>query len=204
MSTFEHYWFFMFLFAISVAIFFKDTIKKNTNKVIEGISLADKEKEAQEEKLKQSQQEVGRLESEKKHLEEKLKEVKGENTDMSREKKFTEMDLEQTKLANDTNSKEGNNDACNRAKEVIDDHTKYNSIIQKKAQKTMEKCMENFSNLAGFDSMHTNYNDYKFKHMIDNFANNENHYNKSNNIITSNDKINIENNLYPVNTRFFG
>lgn len=201
MSTFEHYWFFMFLFAISVAIFFKDTIKKN---VIEGIGLLEKELEGTKDSLKQSQTDVGRLEAEKKQLEEKLKEVKAENTDMSREKKFTEMDLEQTKLANDTNSKEGNNDACNRAKEVIDDPTKYNSIIQKKAQKTMEKCMENFSNLAGFDSMHTNYNDYKFKHMINNFANNENQYNKSNNIITSNDKINIENNLYPVNTRFFG
>ena len=158
MSTFEHYWFFMFLFAISVAIFFKDTIKKN---VIEGMGILEKELQGTKDSLKQSQSDVGRLEAEKKQLEEKLKTIKDENTEMKRDMKFTEMDLEQTKLSNEMQSNENSDSSCDRAKEVLNDPIKYNSIIQNKAQKTMAKCMENFSNLAGFDSMDSNYNDFK-------------------------------------------
>ncbi len=95
----------------------------------------------------------------------------------------------------------------------------YTSKVQRKAQKTIEKCMENFSNLAGFNSNNnliTNTNNVEkfnnINHMIQNFKTlngSKNSIERQLQFITptnnssSNSKITTEGQLFPVNTRYF-
>lgn len=165
--------------------------------------------------LAQANQKIGTLEASKKQLEKDIETAQETALTETAERKSLQRDLDMIKGTNDNLTKEGNTEKCKNAKEVLSNKTEYTSKVQRKAQQTMEDCMENFSNLAGFKNIISNnpdnYNSVDY--MISNFKNlhvsSKKKFENQKNIFipkkhtTVNDKITTESRLLPVNTRYF-
>lgn len=209
MTTFKEYWVLVILLIITLIIHYKDDLKEGFNDILkaqlDGAKLS----------LEMANKRIGKLEESEKQYREKYEDVRDEKDIQKRDKLSLERELKQSELAKDSLSSENNGDACNRAKEVLDEPTKYTSRVQRKATKTIEQCMESFSNLAGFrisnnlfTSNKKKEDDTHLRSVVENFKSLNSDYtrfissNKKTNH-TVNDKINIENALFPVNTRFF-
>lgn len=101
---------------------------------------------------------------------------------------------------NKSENAQSNSEACKIAQEIIDNPTKYTSNRQRRAEITLNKCMEIKD---GF----TNYNN---NNQLSKMINNYKELNKSKNPIFNNqyhtlnkDKLETENRLIPINTRYF-
>lgn len=209
LTTFKEYWILAIILIIGIIIHYKDDLKEGFNDILRA-QLDGAKKE-----LETANRRIGKLEESEQNYKEKYLDIQDQKDREARNRKSLERDLKQTELAKESVSQENSGDACNRAKEVLDDRTKYNSRVQRKAAKTMEKCMESFSNLAGFgisDNLFTSNkrkeDDSHLRSVVENYKSLNSKYSRFNpsnkySNDTVNDKINIENALMPVNTRFF-
>lgn len=207
MTTFKEYWILVIILIITVLIHYKDDLKEGFNDILKA------QLDGAKKSLEMANKRIGKLEESEKQYREKYEDVRDENDRNKRDKLALQRDLKQTEIAKESLSEENTGDACTRAKEVLDEPTKYTSRVQRKAAKTIEKCMESFSNLAGFGISNNIFTSNKIREddthlrsVVENFKSLNSDYSRfipkgSNHNI--NDKINIQNALIPVNTRFF-
>ena len=204
-TSFNNYICISLLFAIALLFYYKDDLTY-INREAFGCEIEKGELNSAKKQLEMANQEIGTLKSDNKRLEKDLEKAQDTGAKAIAARKSVQRDLDMVKGTNESLSKEGNSEKCKNAKEVLSDKSNYTSKVQKKAQKTMEQCMENFSNLAGFkdNTIQSNPNN-SVNHMISNFKtlhgfNSEKMPSK---LSTPDNKITTETKLLPVNTRFF-
>ena len=207
LTTFKEYWIIIIVLIITVLIHYKEDLKEGFNDILKA------QLDGAKKSLEIANKRIGKLEESEKQYREKYEDVRDENDRNNRDKLALGRELKQSELAKESLSEENNGDSCTRAKEVLDEPTKYTSRVQRKATKTMEKCMESFSNLAGFGisnnlftSNERKEDDTHLRSLVENFKSLNSNYSRfipkgSNHNV--NDKINIENALFPVNSKFF-
>ena len=214
MISFGAHFIFYFVFTMCLIFYFKDDLFIISREAF-GCEIEKGQLKGTQEELKLANQQIGKLESDKKQLEKDIETAQETALTETAERKSVQRDLDMVKGTNDTLTKEGGSEKCKNAKEVLNNKTEYTSKVQRKAQKTMEDCMENFSNLAGFKNIISNnpdnYNSVDY--MISNFKNlhvsSKNKFENQKNMFipkkhtTINDKITTESRLLPVNTRYF-
>ncbi len=216
-TSFTNYWLILLLFAGAILFYYKEHLII----INEGFKdrILENELKGSKQQLELSMKTQGKLEEKEKILKEKLTKAEEIAADSKREQKNLEREIEQLKGTNDSNANSSNKEKCDNAKDVMKNKLDYTSKVQRKAQKTIEKCMENFSNLAGFNSNNkliSNTNNVEkfnnINHMIQNFKTlngSKNSIERQLQFITpknnssSYSKITTEGQLFPVNTRYF-
>ena len=215
-TTFKNYRLILLLFASAIIFYYKDYLIIINEGF--GDKILENELKGAKLQLEQSMKTQGKLEEKEKILNEKLSKAEEIAADSKREQKNLEREIVQLKGTNDSNSNTSKKEKCDNAKEVMKNKLDYTSKVQKKAQKTIEECMESFSNLAGFnsDNLISNTNNVEkfnnINHMIANFKTlngSKNSIERQLQFITptnnssSNSKITTEGRLFPINTRYF-
>lgn len=213
MISFGAHSIFYFVFTMCLIYYLKDDLFTISREAF-GCEIEKGQLKGTQAELKQANQQIGKLESDNKKLQKDVETAQETALTQTSETKSLQRDLDMLKGTNDSLSKEGNVEKCKNAKEVLSNKTEYTSKVQRKAQQTMEKCMENFSNLAGFKNNNNNPDKYNsLDYMVSNFKNlhissKKQFDNQTKMMIpkgqtTINDKITTEGNLLPVNTRYF-
>jgi hypothetical protein len=202
MITFNSVSLLIIVFVLSLSYYLRDDLLY-VQKEAFGCEMERGELSSTKKQLEQANQEIGTLKSDNKRLEKDLEKAQDTGSKAIAARKSAQRDLDIAKSTNSSLSKESDAEKCKNAKEVLNDKSNYTSKVQKKAQETMEKCMENFSNLAGFKD-NAIHND-SVNHMISNFKtlHGFNSQKIPSKFSTPDNKITTETNLLPVNTRFF-
>jgi len=204
-SSFNNYICISLLFATALIFYYKDDLNYIQKEAF-GDKILKGELNSTKKQLEMANRELGTLKSDNKRFEKDLEKAQDAGAKAIAEKKSLQRDLDMIKGTNESLSKESGNEKCKNAKEVLSDKTAYTSKVQKKAQETMEQCMENFSNLAGFkdNTIQSNPNN-SVNHMISNFKtlHGFNSQKITSKLATPDNKITTETKLLPVNTRFF-
>jgi len=202
MITFNSVSLLIFVFVISLSYYLRDDLLYIQKEAF-ACDMEKGELSSAKKQLEMANQEIGTLKSDAKRLEKDLEKAQETGSKAIAARKSAQRDLDMVKGTNDSLSKESDNEKCKNAKEVLSDKTAYTSKVQKKAQETMEKCMENFSNLAGFKD--NNIHNNSVNDMISNFKtlHGFNSQKIPNRFSTPDNKITTETKLLPVNTRFF-
>ena len=168
--------------------------------LIEGFSeVAELKKEISEENKYLNRENVRKDETIK-SLQKELEAASEKVSFAEQKQQEAEREAQYSTANNNSENAQSNSEACRIAQEIIDNRTNYTSDRQQRAEITLNKCMEIKD---GF----TNYNN---NNQLSKMINNYNELNKSNNPIFKNqyhtlnkDKLETENRLIPINTRYF-
>lgn len=206
-SSFKNYICISLLFACALIFYYKEDLLYIQKEAF-GCAIEKGQIKGARKEVEMANREIGTLKSDNKTLTKDLEKAQDTAATEIAERKSLQRDLDMIKGTNESLSKEGNSEKCKNAKEVLSDKTNYTSKVQKKAQITMEECMENFSNLAGFkNNIIQNNPNNSVNHMLSNFKSlqgaNKPIKSQINMRSTPDNKITTETKLLPVNTRFF-